>query len=215
VQASQFGGGGKSTGTSRGSRGSRGRATPTPQQVETVDELLAQGMALYTQEKYDEAIPLLKRVTKLDPRNSDAWNLLLAAYFPLASSMGDVDVMTKQALPTAEQALALDPALALGWLVKATALYLLKRKDEALVAYDRALALAPKHAIPSVLSVKGDVLCSMGRCEEALGVIDVALALNPTYEDAWKNRGKVLHELGRKAEAKQAERRAKELGHKP
>ena len=41
---------------------------------------------------------------------------------------------------------------------------------------------------------------------------DRALAINPTYALAWSNKATLLRALGRAREAKEAERRAKELG---
>jgi tetratricopeptide (TPR) repeat protein len=46
---------------------------------------------------------------------------------------------------------------------------------------------------------------------EALASIDRTLHLNPANPYAWKTKAQVLQALGRKAEAKDAERRAKEF----
>jgi tetratricopeptide (TPR) repeat protein/glycosyltransferase involved in cell wall biosynthesis len=85
-----------------------------------------------------------------------------------------------------------------------------ERFEEALVIYDRALAIRPAH--PVLLNNRGNSLFGLKRFEEALASYGQALAIQPDYADALNNRGKMLKELGRLEEALADYDRAVELG---
>ncbi|EIC19818.1 alpha/beta hydrolase family protein,tetratricopeptide repeat protein [Thiorhodovibrio frisius] len=78
----------------------------------------------------------------------------------------------------------------------------LLRLEEALQAYDQALALKPDYA--EAHSNRGTALDDLGRLEEALQAYDQALALKPDYAEAHFNRGNAVKDLGRLEEALQA-----------
>ena len=75
----------------------------------------------------------------------------------------------------------------------------LKRFDEALLSYDRALALKPDYA--EVHGNRGNALKELKRFEEALSSYDRVLVLKPDYAEAQYSRGLVLRELKRFDEA--------------
>jgi len=75
----------------------------------------------------------------------------------------------------------------------------LKRDDEAIAYFDRALILRPGY-VPALVT-RGASLHRLGRREEALKSIDRAAELDPKNPKAHYNRGNVLHELGRFDEA--------------
>jgi len=75
----------------------------------------------------------------------------------------------------------------------------LGRNEEALAAYDKALAIDPNDA--DAHNNRGVVLETLGRNEEALASFDKALAIDPKYAFAHYNRGNVLEKLGRDQEA--------------
>ena len=77
-------------------------------------------------------------------------------------------------------------------------LNLLSRHDEALAAYDRALAIRPD---ADTVSNRGNVLQILARHAEALASYDRALALAPRHANALFNRGNALYALARPAEA--------------
>jgi protein O-GlcNAc transferase len=75
----------------------------------------------------------------------------------------------------------------------------LKRYDEALAYYDKALGVRPDYA--EAWSNKGVALNELKRYDEALAHYDKALILLPDYVDAWSNKGLTLNELKRYDEA--------------
>ncbi|MFQ3566214.1 MAG: tetratricopeptide repeat protein [Aggregatilineales bacterium] len=85
----------------------------------------------------------------------------------------------------------------------------LGKLDEALIAYDRALALQPDYAW--VWARKGRALRLLERYEEALACYEQALSLQPSYAWGWKGKGIVLERIGRQEEALACYRRATEL----
>jgi len=66
----------------------------------------------------------------------------------------------------------------------------LKRYEEALAAYDEALAVDPSYA--EALSNRGNVLQELNRPLEALDSFDKALAIRPDYVSALINRANIL-----------------------
>lgn len=79
------------------------------------------------------------------------------------------------------------------WMDKAYGLTELGYGEEALIAYDHALELAP--GSPWVWARKGRTLRILKHYEEALACYDKALQLDPKYAWAWNGRGIVLEIL--------------------
>ncbi len=71
----------------------------------------------------------------------------------------------------------------------------MKRHDEALTSYDRALALNKDFA--EACNNRGAALAALKRHEEAITSYDRALALKPGFAEALQNRGAALSHLGR------------------
>ena len=74
-----------------------------------------------------------------------------------------------------------------------------KRFDEALAAFDRAIALKSDYA--EAHNGRGIVLASVGRFDQALVSLESAIAVKPSYAEAYNNRGIVLQDLKRLDEA--------------
>ena len=66
----------------------------------------------------------------------------------------------------------------------------LKRPEEALASYDKALAIKPDYA--EALNNRGNALQDLKRPDEALASYDKALAIKPDYAEALNNRGNAL-----------------------
>jgi tetratricopeptide (TPR) repeat protein len=130
-----------------------------PQPAESADDLIARGNALSAQGKQTEALPLFERAAQLDPSSFDAW-------VNVGCTLGELK-RHEEALAAFERALALDPSNAAAWNNKGNALHDLTRYtryQEALVAYDRALAIG-ENAIR--WNNKGAALRGLGRTREA------------------------------------------------
>jgi predicted negative regulator of RcsB-dependent stress response len=85
-------------------------------------------------------------------------------------------------------------------------LYEQSRSDEALTAYDKAVALAPNLA--QAWLGRGNVFCEFKRFDEALAAYDRAATLNPDLANELVGRGNVFCELKRFDEALAAYDRA-------
>ena len=88
------------------------------------------------------------------------------------------------------QGLKLNPEAAEVLFSTANVSYELKRYEEALDSYDRALAIRPDFA--HALGNRGNVLFELKRYEEALDSYDRALAIQPDFAQAHHGRGNVL-----------------------
>jgi predicted O-linked N-acetylglucosamine transferase (SPINDLY family) len=78
-------------------------------------------------------------------------------------------------------------------------LHELKRYDEAIIHFDKALSLKPDYA--EGWSNKGLTLRELKRYDEAIIHFDKALSLKPDYAEGWSNKGSTLQELKRYDEA--------------
>ncbi len=75
----------------------------------------------------------------------------------------------------------------------------LKRHDQALVSYDKAIALKPDYA--KAFNNRGNALQELKRFGDALASYDKAIALKPGYAEAFYNRGNAQREQRLFAEA--------------
>ena len=71
-------------------------------------------------------------------------------------------------------------------MIRGNTLFELKRFEDALTSYDRALTVRPDYA--EALSNCGDTLKEVERFEEALASYDRVLMLRPDYAEALSNR---------------------------
>ncbi len=105
----------------------------------------------------------------------------------------------EEALAVYEQAIRLDPNLALAYNNKGTMLTFLKRNEEALAVYEQAIRLDPNLAL--AYNNKGAMLTFLKRNEEALVAYEQAIRLDPNDASVYFNEGLVLAELHRNEEA--------------
>ncbi len=85
------------------------------------------------------------------------------------------------------------------YLQQGNALRELKRYDEALVSYDKAILHKPDYA--DIYNNRGVALEMMHRYDEALASYDKAVLLRPDYADAYNNMGIALQSMKRYEEA--------------
>src|SRR5574337_320062 len=78
--------------------------------------------------------------------------------------------------------------------IRADALSILKRYDEALQVIDRILEINPKFI--NVLRTKGNIFLDSGNHSEAITVFNEILQINPQHFDALNNKGDALARLG-------------------
>jgi tetratricopeptide (TPR) repeat protein len=148
------------------------------------DALLNRGNALLTLARPQEALVCFDGVLAREPRQAEA---LLSRGTALA------------ALDRPERALAdFDAALALGHpnahYNRGNALFELGRYADAVMAFDRALILAPDN--PQAWSNRGNTLTALKRHEEAIESFDKALAVQKDHAGAHFNRALALLVLG-------------------
>jgi tetratricopeptide (TPR) repeat protein len=122
-----------------------------------------------------------------------------------AAPEGEERAAVLQELATLDLGLLLFPVDAEYWEWRGNVLAKLGRRQEALQAYDRALALGASDAF--VCGAKGRVLVELGRYEEAVEAFRRAVAWANFPED-WDQMGQVLMRLDRHTEAAESFERA-------
>jgi tetratricopeptide (TPR) repeat protein len=147
--------------------------------------------ALHRAGRLAEAEKIYGQILKVQPNHADSLHLLGVIY----SQQGDHTAGLRQ-INLSLKANSKNPYALYS---RGHSLQELKRFDEALASYDKALALKPDFTV--AFKNRGTVLKYLNRFEEALASYDKALALKPDYADAFNNRGNVLQELKRFDEA--------------
>ena len=169
--------------------------------LETQDAVLAlrpesaethynRGVSLGKLGRHEEAVASYRRSVALKPGNSQAFHNLgnslialnrmeeaLDAFSGIADTQANIDTLVNRGQVLLE----------------------LKRNDEALASYDRALAREPDN-IPSLLG-RGAALRALDRNAEALSCFDRVLAIDPAHLEAMGIKCGVLNALERHDEA--------------
>jgi tetratricopeptide (TPR) repeat protein len=151
--------------------------------------------------RLEEGIALLKQAVTINGMQAPIHSNLAYAYNTLHRY--------KEALASANRALALRADFVDALNNRGNALAGLDQPAEALVSFERALALQPEFA--QGWSNRACVLRDLGRPADALASCDQAIALQPNYADAWSNRANALSDLNRPEDAQQSYQRAIEL----
>jgi predicted O-linked N-acetylglucosamine transferase (SPINDLY family) len=99
-------------------------------------------------------------------------------------------------------AVALQPDFAAAHHNRGNALQRLKRFDDALASYDRALAARPDY--PEALNARALALQELKRHDEALTACERAIAARPGYPEALYLRGSILRAMNRSEDARAA-----------
>jgi tetratricopeptide (TPR) repeat protein len=159
------------------------------------------GVLRFEQGRKVEAVELLGAAARLAPDNAGIRRNHAAA---LA-----VCERFAQAADEYRAALRIEPAAA-DWGRLGSVLAELDRNEEAIAAYETALAKLPAEAAdrPALYRRLGRVQRDAGQTEAAIGSWQAALALAPGHAGVHFNLGNALKSLGRHAEAEAAYRRA-------
>ena len=75
----------------------------------------------------------------------------------------------------------------------------MKRYDDALQSYDKAIKINPNHFFSH--GNRGITLKDLNRYDEALNSYDRAIEINPNFVEAYNNKGNALKDLKRYEEA--------------
>jgi tetratricopeptide (TPR) repeat protein len=149
------------------------------------------GLAHHQAGRLGEAEARYRETLAAAPDHADALHLLGV----IASQVGKHDV----AIQLIGLAIAEDGRNALYHTNHGLALAGLRRFEEAIASYDRALAVQPTFV--EALCNRANALAELGRDAEALASYDRALALQSDHANALFNRGGVLLRLGRPDDA--------------
>jgi tetratricopeptide (TPR) repeat protein len=161
-------------------------------QQKTADSMLAEAnqlTLLLREGRCAEAERRARAILERQPAHGPAWKGLVVS----------LQMQSKDSLPVARRAaeqLPGDPEVHYNL---GTALLNVRRPDEALVSFRRALSLAPEY-VPA-LSALGSTLHSLGRIAEAVTCYQHLLQRNPGYAEMHSNLGHALRQLGRPGEA--------------
>lgn len=152
---------------------------------------LKKGLALHRQGQFDAARAEYQDVLGLDPRQFDALYFLGV----LAAQTEDMP----RAADMLRQAAEVNPNHAQAQHNLAAALAALNRAEDALAAYNKALALKPDYA--EAHHGRGRMLANLRSYDDAVAAFTQAVALNPQDIEAQRNRGLILAGLHRHADA--------------
>ena len=153
--------------------------------------LFAAGLAHHQAGRLAQAETHYRETLALQPDHADALHLLGV----IASQIGRHDV----AVDLIGRAIAHDQTSSLYYSNHGLALAGLRRFEEAIKSYDRALSLRPDNA--EVLYARGNALVALERPHDALEAYQRAIRAKPDHAEALCNRGAVLAGLGRNDEA--------------
>ncbi len=151
-------------------------------------ECVRQGMNvldLCTQEGLRGARRLCKRALDLDPNYAMAWVVLGTTYFDEAdvvtgySTKEDREAMLDSAVECVQKALELDPSCAEAYALLGLCLLSKREYDEAIAMSEKAIALAPNHAVS--LAHAAAALNKLGQAERSFELIKRAMRLCPIY----------------------------------
>src|SRR5215467_8580931 len=161
------------------------QASPRPS-LEDLQSIFDQALAFHRAGLLAEAEQLYRRVLDHQPGSFDCQHLLGV----ISYQRGDCLAAVRQI----DAALKINSRIADAHLNRGNALKKLKRFDEALASYDKAIVLRGDHD-PQLLNCRGSVLRDLERLEEALADLDLAIALRPDFSEAFNNRGNILKDM--------------------
>ena len=142
---------------------------------EPLSSTLAQGIQLYREEKYKEAVGVLKSATKQQANNPEAWHYLGMAQI----AVGDSKAATK----SFRQAIKLRPDFAAPRIGLASLLVRAGKLRDAAHEAEQARINEPQNK--DAHYIVAEVRLSEGNPKEALAAIDTAIKLDGNFQEAW------------------------------
>jgi tetratricopeptide (TPR) repeat protein len=160
-------------------------APPTLAELESIFD---QALAFHRAGLLAEAEQLYRRVLEHRPGSFDCQHLLGVISYQRGNCL--------EAVRQIDAALKINSRVADAHLNRGNALLRLKRFEEALASYDKAIALKGEPDA-MLLNCRGSALRNLGRLDEAMVALDRAIELRPDLVEAFNNRANVLKDLER------------------
>ncbi len=199
-------------------------ASPTPD-FGAASQLFGQASKLISEEKFQEALPLLEDAVELSPKDHLAWEGLALVYFQLGQYPDSIEAIEtslgidesnasawnilgatrlelgqcEQALPAFQKAIDLDISFAGAYSNMGNCYQDLGQYDKAVDAFGRAISIDPNDA--SYYYNRGNTYEASGNCENALSDYETAVSLDPNHADAYNNMSRCYQALGQYEEA--------------
>ncbi|MBW9221687.1 protein kinase [Methanothermococcus sp. SCGC AD-155-C09] len=133
---------------------------------ETAEEWYNKGVALYYQEKYNEAIECYDKALKIDPNYVDAWYNKGVAL----KNLGKYN----EAIMCYDRVLEIDPGYVKAWNNKGDILYKLGRYNEAIKCYDKSLVIRDD---PKIKKIKEEIKSEL-RPKLRIKLLNTSFTLN-------------------------------------
>lgn len=179
----------------------------------TLAQLHQQGLDLYKQQKYEQAIPVLEQAARgEDPKSAEFKEsalLIGQSYFLLSQSpkaipwlerlrsvneanymLGYAYLQTKQqdeSRAAFARLFGLSPDSAAGHLMAGEMMLKKEYEEQALLEINKAIALDPK--LPQAHFLLGEIAIYQGRLDDGIAALNQELALDPNFSMAWYRRG--------------------------
>jgi tetratricopeptide (TPR) repeat protein len=167
------------------------------------------GLMLCEVHSYEAAVGVFEAAVRVDPRTASLHANLGSALQEWARRRTDTGVLAllDRAILAHLAALALDPTALIARSNLGLALLARGRIDEAVAAFDTAIAQVAATGAPEIAALHSNLaqcLCDLRRLEEAEAACRRAVAIEPTLPEAWSTLGNVLVGLRRLEDAEDA-----------
>ncbi len=182
----------------------------SPLTVADAEKNYNEGLSLYNQKKYDEAIVKFEQVLELDPDHKEAKEYLIYSLQDKGAQLSDQG-RHSEAITCFDKAISIDPNDNVSWGIKGFVLNKQGKYSEAIICFDKAIEIKPN--VQVIWAYKGTSLLNLERYSEAIICFDKAIALNPNDAHTWHQKGLALEALGRYTEAQACFDKAKQLGY--
>jgi predicted O-linked N-acetylglucosamine transferase (SPINDLY family) len=155
-----------------------------------IESLLAEALASHRAGNFPQAERRYADLLEIEAGNARA----LTLFGTLRAQQGDFH----EAIRLLGRSLSIDQRQPFALNSLGNALHAIRRHEEAIAQYDRAIRLKPDHV---AYTNRGNALAALKRHAEALESYDKAIALDARYAEAHSKRGDVLRELKRNEDA--------------